>query len=191
MLVTWLSFPDHLLSYLSGSKKYTANVELGYETTTLDSEGNITRTASFDHVSVHDLESKLTEFIGTISQVPPLFSAISKNGKKLYESAREGVSVDDVEIESREVQIHSLKLVSPDKVELPQFQIKVECGGGTYIRSLVRDLGQSLDTAANMVGLERTQQGQFTLSDCLCREDWSVDNIYAAIDEFNASRREK
>ena len=152
--------------------------EFGYETTTLDSEGNVTRTEKFDHITVDDLEGVLPFFVGEISQVPPLFSAIQKNGKRLYESGREGVKAEDIEIDPRQVKIHSLELLDRDQIELPRFRLAVDCGGGTYIRSLVRDIGYKLNTVANTVGLERTKQGPFRLEDCLSRDDWSVESLH-------------
>ena len=173
---------------MSGSKRYIASAELGYETSTLDSEGNVTRTAPFDHVTVDGIKDVLPSFTGTISQIPPLFSAIRKDGKKLYEKAREGVKEENVEIDAREVVVHTLELVDPESTKLPKFSIDVECGGGTYIRSLVRDIGKALNSAANIVGLERTQQAQFSLEDCLPREEWTAENIYKAIDNVNLRR---
>lgn len=177
-----------LQRYLTGSKRYIAGAELGFETTTLDSEGNVTKTASFDHLSVDAIENVLPEFTGPISQIPPIFSALRRNGKKLYTLAREGVSADEIEIEARQVEIYDLTLVAKATTKLPRFQLDVECGGGTYIRSLVRDIGYKLDSVATMIALERTQQGQFELDKCLAKDEWSADSIYAAIDRFNLSR---
>jgi tRNA pseudouridine55 synthase len=112
-------------------------------------------------------------------------SALKKDGKRLYELGRQGMTEDDVEIEAREVQIHRLELLwNDDEESLPsQFGLDVECGGGTYIRSLVRDIGVSLDTLATMTSLERTKQGVFLPEHCLPEEnDWTAENIWNAIE---------
>jgi tRNA pseudouridine55 synthase len=151
-------------------------------------EGNITKKAEFGHISSADVDNVLEHFRGTIDQIPPIFSAIRQGGKKLYEKARKGETADDVEIKSRQVEVHRIDaLPNP---ELPKFEIEVECGGGTYIRSLIRDIGYKLDSVATTTYLERTKQGQFTTEDCLVKDDWNPDNIYAAIDRVNTEREE-
>jgi tRNA pseudouridine55 synthase len=190
-----------LQNYLQGSKKYRATAELGYETTTLDSEGPVTRRESADHVTELDqVRAVLPQFVGKIQQVPPLYSALRKDGVKLYEKARKGATVDDVEIEAREVEIYRIEVLSelgadPDAplpatgsdaaTRLPKFDLMVECGGGTYIRSLVRDIGYKLGTCATTTYLERTKQGPFTVAESLPKDLWSAESIYAAIDNFN------
>jgi tRNA pseudouridine55 synthase len=185
-----------LQTFLSGPKRYRAGGELGFETATLDLEGEVTRRASADHVTAEQLRSALAEFRGRIRQVPPLYSALRKDGVKLYQRAREGATVDDVEIEAREVEIYRLELVEGADGSgggggsaLPKFDIDVECGGGTYIRSLVRDLGLRLGTVATTTYLERTQQGPFCLPRCLPKDSWTADSIYAALDRFNDEQR--
>jgi tRNA pseudouridine55 synthase len=171
-----------LQSYLSGPKVYRASGELGFETTTLDMDptGNVTKTAPFDHVTASAIEAAIPTFVGTIKQVPPIFSAIRKGGKRLYEIARNGEQTDDLIIEPREVTIYSIELL---EVDLPKFTIQVECGGGTYIRSLIRDMGYELGSVATTTLLERTRQGgNFGLEGALAKDDWTAENIYAAID---------
>ena len=149
---------------MSGNKKYVASVELGFETDTLDMEGNVTKTASFDHVTKESIEATLPQFIGNISQVPPIYSAIKKDGRKLYEEARDGKSEEDFDIPTRDVFVETIQLLDTnDKGEgIPKhFGLDVECGGGTYNRSLVRNIGISLDTVATMTSLVRKQQGPF------------------------------
>jgi tRNA pseudouridine55 synthase len=150
-------------------------------------EGNVTKTAPFVHVTRSALEDALVTFTGRISQVPPIFSAIRKDGQQLYKQARAGKTVDDVVIEARQVEILSLELLD---LQLPKFEVHVQCGGGTYIRSLIRDIGYKLDSVATTTFLERTQQGQFKLDDSgiLAKDDWTAENIYSAIDKFNAAR---
>jgi tRNA pseudouridine55 synthase len=176
-----------LQKYLKGSKRYTAGVELGFETETLDMEGNRTKELPFEHVTAESVEKIIPEFTGKIMQKPPIYSALKKNGKRLYEQARNGKTEDDIEIEAREVEVYDLKFLPEDKdgKTMPCFGLNVECGGGTYIRSLVRDMGNSLDTAATMTSLERTQQGPFTLNDVIAKDEWSPETIYAAVAKYN------
>jgi len=152
-------------------------------------EGNVTKTATFDHVTREAVETVLTnELTGTIQQIPPIFSAIRKDGKRLYKEAREGKSAEDIDIEPRQVEVLSIKLLD---FNLPKFDVSVMCGGGTYIRSLVRDIGYKVDSVATTTYLERTQQAQFKLEDTLSKDEWNADNIYAAIDKLNARRRKE
>lgn len=181
----------NLQNYLNGSKKYKASVQLGYETNTLDLEGNVTMTHSFDHVTKTSIQNVIPKFTGKIMQVPPIFSAIRKDGKRLYKEARAGKTIDDIDIEAREVEIYNLTYIDHDHKgrHLPFFGLNCECGGGTYIRSLVRDIGRSVGSLATMTSLERTQQGQFTTQDAIPREEWSIESIYAAIEKANEARR--
>jgi tRNA pseudouridine55 synthase len=174
-----------LQGYLTGPKRYRAQGEFGFETTTLDMEGNVTKTAPFDHVTVEDLKDAMDSLTGTILQTPPVFSAIRKGGKKLYEEARKGKTADDVQIDAREVDVYKFELLD---MKLPRFDVDIESGGGTYVRSLIRDVGYKVNTVATTTLLQRTQQGQFTLDDALEKADWTPDNIFAAIDRINARR---
>jgi tRNA pseudouridine55 synthase len=169
---------------------------LGYETTTLDAAGTIVKQMPWDHVTMDSIQAVLPSFRGTIQQVPPAFSAIRKGGKRMYEEARQGKTQADLQIQARPVEVYHLELIQPlpqqqqhdnDEavVALPKFQLQVECGGGTYIRSLVRDIGIQLGTVATTIQLERTQQAQFTLDDALKKDDWTADNIYHAIEKCN------
>ena len=108
----------------------------------------------------------------------------------MYELGRQGVKEEDIEIEAREVKIHRLDLLPPSPPSLvggsddpySKFGLDVECGGGTYIRSLVRDIGIALDTVATMTSLERTKQGPFLPEHCLEEKDWTAENIWNAIE---------
>lgn len=175
----------NLQKYLVGSKAYRAEVTLGYQTTTLDKDpkGEIVEEKPFDHVtSLATIDELLRspKFTGKIQQIPPVFSALKRDGKKLYELGRKGQTAEDLKIQPREVTIYDLKLVGYDgdgssttteeeskQPPIEKFVIDVECGGGTYIRSLVRDIGIALGTVATMTKLERTKQGQFLLEHSL------------------------
>jgi tRNA pseudouridine55 synthase len=173
-----------LNDYLSGSKAYRATGQLGMETSTLDLDptGTVVKEASWEHITEESLRETLPKFLGTIDQVPPLYSAKRVNGKKLYEVARSGKVDDDLVIEAKQVEIYNLELAS---VELPQFTIAMECGGGTFVRSLIRDVAYDLDSVATTTFLQRTKQGPFGLGDCLEKEDWTADKVYAEIEEWN------
>jgi tRNA pseudouridine55 synthase len=173
-----------LNDYLSGSKAYRATGRLGMETSTLDMDptGDVVKEASWEHVNEKMLKAVLPKFRGTINQVPPLFSAKRVNGKKLYELARDGTLDVDIVIESKQVEIYNLELVD---VELPEFTIDMECGGGTFVRSLIRDIASELESVATTTFLQRTKQGPFVLEDCLEKDNWSAEKIYDQIEEWN------
>lgn len=176
--------------YLTGTKKYLARGEFGFETTTLDVEGNITKTAPSDHITIEKIQEALPSFTGAIMQKPPIFSALKRDGKKLYEHGREGKSEEDIKIEPREVNVYKLELLNEPDTKLPSFYVDIECGKGTYVRSLIRDIGYKLESVATTTLLRRTQQGQFTIEHTLTKEELSSDSIYNAIDQANKARRE-
>lgn len=106
----------------------------------------------------------------------------------MHEQARRGMTADDLEIEARTVNIYDLSLLNTEHFP-PKLDLDVGVGGGTYIRSLVRDLGYAVNSVATTTYLRRTQQGPFGEADCLARDDWTVENIYDAIDRFNAQEQ--
>lgn len=142
-------------------KSYRAEITLGVTTDTLDAEGRITHVADAVNVSRQEVEAALKRFIGTIQQIPPMHSALKKGGKKLYELARQGVTV---EREPREVEIMRLEIVNWDP---PCVTVDVECSKGTYIRALARDLGELLGVGAHLSGLVRTASGRFRVEDAV------------------------
>lgn len=141
-------------------KEYVAKVRLGIVTDTQDMTGTV-----LDQKEVHVDEKQVTEaletFVGEYEQVPPMYSALKVNGKKLYELAREG---KEVERKARPVTIHYIEIMD---MQLPELTIKVGCSKGTYIRTLCHDLGERLGCGAAMAALERTKSGQFTLDTAL------------------------
>jgi len=144
-------------------KKYRAVMVFGIATDTEDMTGTVIKEAPVN-VTEEDLYRVLPDFIGTYGQIPPMYSAIKVDGKKLYELAREGKVV---EREAREITIYSIAVENVVKDEngiLKECSIVVECGKGTYIRSLCRDIGEKLDTCACMKSLLRMQSGQFDIS---------------------------
>lgn len=138
-------------------KRYRAKITLGVSTDTLDADGRVTHTADPASVGQEDVQRALKTFVGTIEQIPPMYSALKKDGKKLYELARQGIAV---EREPREVEIRQLNIVAWDP---PRITVDVECSKGTYIRAIARDLGEVLGVGAYLSGLTRTASGRFTV----------------------------
>ncbi|XP_060795905.1 probable tRNA pseudouridine synthase 1 [Neoarius graeffei] len=162
-----------LTSMLAGSKKYTAVGELGKSTDTFDATGNVVREESYDHITREAFEEKLKQFTGEIMQVPPLYSALKKDGKRLSTLLKEGVEVEAKP--ARPVTVYNLSL---QDFNPPLFTLDVECGGGFYVRSLVDDLGTALSSCAHVRELTRTKQGQFTLHEHVLREErWTFQDI--------------
>ena len=139
-------------------KQYIARVTLGTATDTLDSSGNVTQTAEVN-VTDTDILNTVAEFVGEIEQIPPMFSAIKVNGKKLYELARKG---EEVERKPRIVNIDKIEVLNIE-LEKKCFTMKVDCSKGTYIRTLCDDIGRSLGCFAHMSGLKRTRSGRFDI----------------------------
>lgn len=149
-----------LIEYLEDDKEYLATVQFGKNTDTYDLDGEVTET--FDkQITKADLEGALESFRGEILQLPPIYSAIKVNGKKLYEYARKG---EEVKIEPRRVFISKLELVEFD-FENRCAKLAVACSKGTYIRSVAYDLGQVLKCGAYLTALERTKAGKFSVEE--------------------------
>ncbi len=168
-----------LVEYLqAGTKEYVAELTFGYETDMLDATGTVTGTGDASAVTLETLRHALDGFRGTIQQTPPLYSAIKQGGKKLYELARAGVAVDDVEIKAREVTISRLmvsKFMESTGDTLPRAMLDIECTGGTYIRSLVRDIGRAVGCPATMTFLVRSRSGAFPLREAMTCEQVVAD----------------
>lgn len=155
-----------LKDYLKGTKEYIATGVLGVGTDTYDRDGDIICEKVFTHVTNDMLTETLNKFKGKIEQVPPVYSALKIDGKRSSDLIREGKNVD---LKARTISIYKIELLNFDS---PRFTIKVECSGGTYIRSLIYDIGQKLNTCAYMSKLTRTKQGKFKLEDAV-----EIDNI--------------
>lgn len=147
-----------LIEYLEDDKEYLATVQFGKNTTTYDIEGEITE-SFVNRITQEDLELALNNFRGEIEQLPPIYSAIKVNGKKLYEYARKG---ETVEIKPRKVTISKLELKKFD-YEKQTAELLIACSKGTYIRSIAYDLGQHLKCGGYLTKLVRTKAGAFTI----------------------------
>ena len=139
------------------TKKYTGTFLLGTTTPSYDLETEPNKTFPVDHVTEDLITKSVQKFIGKIKQKPPIFSAIKKNGKRLYESARRG---EDVIIEDREIEIFSFNIL---KIDIPNIDFEVECSKGTYIRSLANDFGVELSSGATLTKLKRTKIGEYSV----------------------------
>ncbi len=155
---------------LDADKGYVATVKLGITTDTCDITGTVLckKKAS---VTREELQDTLNTFLGEIEQTPPMYSALKKDGIRLYDLAREGKMV---EIEPRKIRINSLELL---EFEGDTFKISVSCSKGTYIRSLCRDIGEKLGCGATMTALLRTETGGFSIDDTVSLDDLTKENI--------------
>lgn len=143
---------------LDADKRYRVRIRLGQATTTADAEGEVIRTAPTDGVTEAGLRTALEGFLGTISQLPPMYSAVKHQGERLYKLARQGL---EVERQPREVTIFSIDLL---EFALPEVEIDVHCSKGTYVRTLAEDLGNVLGCGGHVVGLRRTGVGPYVES---------------------------
>lgn len=143
-------------------KSYLAQFRLGLTTDTLDIWGEV-RTETLSYVTEDEIRALLPRFSGEIMQVPPMYSALKKDGQRLYDLARKGV---EVEREARPVTVYRLELVSFNS-ETQSGELAVSCSKGTYVRTLIDDIGQALGVGAVMTALRRTEACGFTLSDCV------------------------
>lgn len=167
LLVICFGRGTRVSEYLGASeKRYTAVLKTGIETDTGDITGNILRRSDRPAVA-EDVLSVLCGFRGKITQVPPIYSAIWVNGRRLYEIARSGESV---EVPAREVEIFSLELVSADE-KAGEFTLDIRCSKGTYIRSLCRDIGERLGTFGTMSYLRRTRAGRYSVENALTPDE--------------------
>lgn len=146
-----------LVPFLEGGlKSYAGTIRLGSETDTLDAEGTVTRRHEGALPEERAVREALATFVGEIEQVPPMYSAVKKEGVPLHKLAREGI---EVEREPKRVTIHRLELI---KYAPPDVEVEVDCSAGTYVRALAADLGSRLGCGAHLSGLRRTRSGPFT-----------------------------
>ena len=147
------------------TKEYIATIKLGATTPSYDLEKEVDQTFSIEHITREKVEEVLSTFVGTIQQVPPVFSACKINGKRAYKLARKG---REFLLKAKTLVIDELELL---EYALPVIKIRVVCSKGTYIRALARDIGVALDSGAHLIALERTRIGQVTLAMCMSPED--------------------
>lgn len=143
------------------TKEYIATLQLGATTPSFDLEKEIDATYPTEHITRELVEETLKRFIGSIEQVPPVFSACKVDGKRAYDLARKG---EEVELKAKTLIIDEIELL---ECNLPEIKIRVVCSKGTYIRALARDIGEALNSGAHLTGLIRTRVGDVKLKDCL------------------------
>ncbi len=143
-------------------KIYVADFRLGFCTDTLDIWGEVVQEFSTT-ASIDKVQNALKQFEGEIEQIPPMFSAVQKNGQRLYDLARQGI---EIEREPRRVTVYSLKLLSFDE-STQSGQLEIACSKGTYVRTIIDDMGKALGTGAVMTDLRRTKACGFDLSECV------------------------
>ena len=154
-----------LMEYmLDSSKEYIGEVHLGISTDSYDAEGEITGRSDPSGVEREDIEDVLNRFLGQIEQVPPMFSALKRKGKRLYELARQGI---EVEREPRSMTVHSIRLAGWNP---PVATVHIECSRGFYMRSLAHDIGVQLGCGAHLKSLTRLRTGRFRIDDAVSIE---------------------
>lgn len=153
---------------INHDKIYIATIQLGIETDTLDAEGTVisTKEVSGEILNEEYIINILNTFLGKQEQVPPMYSAIKINGKKLYQYARERKSI---EVQPRNIEIYNIKILEIDK-ENKQIKFEVHCSKGTYIRSLCNDISKKIGTIGHMIELQRVQVGEFNISNSVSLE---------------------
>jgi tRNA pseudouridine55 synthase len=156
-----------LLQYLPTEKAYRAVIRLGLCTTTDDLEGEVISNPGAIDLTLDDIRAALPQFIGSITQVPPVYSAIQVDGKRLYDLARSGVPIDQIPVPSRQVEVQKILVVDWQAGEFPELTVEITCGGGTYIRSIARDLGLAVGSVATLVNLVRTHSCNLFLADAV------------------------
>lgn len=167
---------------LDADKCYRVRCRLGVTTTTADADGEIVQTRDCEHITMRDVEKHKAQFSGPVSQIPPMYSAVKHQGQRLYALAREGI---EVERKPRTVQIHELRFHSLDDCML---ELEVACSKGTYVRTLVEDLGEALGCGAHVIQLRRLSVGPFegdmvTIDELKVAIDIDSDDL-AAVDRY-------
>lgn len=157
-----------LLQYMPQDKAYRATIRLGVRTTTDDLEGDVVATQSATDLTLDEILPVLQQFEGTIQQVPPMYSAIQLQGRRLYDLARAGETVN---VPVRTVDVYQIQVLDWRPREFPELDVAIACGSGTYIRAIARDLGELLDTGGTLASLTRTRSCGFELVDSLTLEE--------------------
>lgn len=161
MIICTGKFTKKIDTYQGQIKEYTGEITLGGTTPSYDLETEVNETFPTEHITEELLHETTKQFIGEIDQKPPIFSAIRKEGKRLYELARAG---ETTEIKTRKVTIDIFEIT---KIELPKIEFRVVCSKGTYIRSLAYDFGKALNSGGHLSALRRTKIGDFSVDDAM------------------------
>lgn len=168
LIVCTGKFTKTITEIQAQTKEYTGTFCVGATTPSYDLETEIDQTYPISHITDEQIRETTLQFLGEIDQQPPIFSAIKKDGKRMYEHARAGTSV---EIAFRKTTIHEFEIT---RIALPEIDFRVVCSKGTYIRSLAFDFGKALNSGAHLTALRRTKIGDFTVSDAVGVEDFEL-----------------
>ncbi|MBT8262444.1 MAG: tRNA pseudouridine(55) synthase TruB [Bacteroidia bacterium] len=160
-------FTKKIETYQAQEKEYTGTITLGATTPSYDLESEIDQRFDVTKITSKDIHEATTKFIGNIQQQPPVFSALKKDGKRLYDYAREG---KEVEIPTRTIHISEFEITG---IDLPDVKFRVVCSKGTYIRSLAHDFGKALDNGAHLSELRRTRIGDFIVENAISIEEFA------------------
>jgi tRNA pseudouridine55 synthase len=149
-------------------KEYLATFKLGATTPSFDLETPIDKEYDTNHITSTMIEKSLQQFTGIINQVPPVYSAVNISGKRAYEYARKGKKI---KLDAKKIEI---KHIDIEHIRIPDVKIRILCSKGTYIRSLVRDIGHSLKSGAHLIALQRTAVGDYTLANALTVDEFEM-----------------
>jgi len=166
MIICTGKFTKRIEEFMGQEKEYTGTITLGGTTPSYDLETDIDQTYPTDHITEEAIYSFAKAYTGTIQQYPPMFSALKKDGKRLYELAREGKTV---KVDARTVMISEFTIT---RISMPEIDFKVRCSKGTYIRSLAFDFGKDLKSGAHLTALRRTKIGDFTVENAITVTDF-------------------
>lgn len=186
VLVIGINNATKFLQYITeGKKRYLATIRLGQSTTTDDREGDILNSHDWSSVSDEKIRTFLNSQIGTIMQKPSKVSAIKIAGERAYDLVRQG---KDIDIPAREVTIYSLDVLEIKRNEYLDIDIEVSCSAGTYIRSIARDLGDSLGVGGHLVALRRTEVAPFFEAECQTIDDCEIQPLVTSISKVMPTR---
>jgi tRNA pseudouridine55 synthase len=166
LIVCTGKFTKRIMELQGMEKEYTGTFHIGATTPSYDLETEINETFPTAHIDESLIHETVKQFLGEIDQKPPVFSAIKKDGKRLYEHARKG---EEVEIASRKTTIHEFEIT---RIALPEIDFRVVCSKGTYIRSLAYDFGRALQSGAHLTVLRRTKIGEFSVEGALSPDEF-------------------
>lgn len=166
---------------LDSDKEYLVTAELGVRTNTSDSQGEVVERRPVPQLTIADMEALLENFRGPLQQVPSMFSALKHQGQPLYKFARQGI---EIEREARPIMVYNNALI---ELALPRFQLRIHCSKGTYVRTLIDDMGEMLGCGAHVVSLHRTKAGPYHETqavDLPQLEQWVDDRQFDAMDDL-------
>lgn len=166
LIVCTGKFTKRITDIQAQAKEYTGTITVGATTPSYDLETEVDATFSTEHITAGLIRTAIQQFLGEIDQKPPVFSAIKKDGKRLYEHARAG---EEVEIAFRKTTIHEFEIT---RIALPEIDFRVKCSKGTYIRSLAFDFGKALNSGAHLSVLRRTKIGDFSVENGIMPDEF-------------------